>query len=144
MNLPMKPSSGRSLFDFDDIFNYWPFGRGIEAANGAFSPRCDIKDMKDHYEITAELPGVDKKDLEVTLDNGVLTITAETRKEEKEEKEGKVIRQERRYGKYMRSFLVGDSVKEADIKADFKDGVLKLTAPKVAPVTPEARRIKVS
>lgn len=139
MNLIPRPS----MFDIDDLFDFWSPARGRESALGAFTPRVDIKDKKDHYEITAELPGVDKDDLEVTLENGVLTIQAETHKEEKEEKEGKVIRQERRYGKYMRSFQVGDAVKQDDIKASFKDGVLHLRAPKVEPVTPEARRIKV-
>ena len=133
-----------SMFNLDDMFDLWPFGRNVEAANGALSPRVDIKDKDDHYEITAELPGVEKKDLAVTLENGVLTISAETHHDEKEEKEGKVIRQERRYGKYMRSFQVGDSVKEEDIVATFKDGVLHLKAPKVEPVSPEARRVEVN
>ncbi len=133
----------RSLFNIDDVFDFWPGVRDVEAANGAFSPRVDIKDKDDHYEITAELPGVEKKDLHVTLENGVLTISAETSKDEKEEKDGKVIRQERRYGKYMRSFQVGDSVKQDDIDASFKDGILHLKAPKVEPVTPQARRIEV-
>ena len=120
-----------SLFDFDNFFeNLWG-GRLPESAlgKGAFSPRIDVRDKNDHYEISAELPGVDKDNIHVTLDNGVLTIEAETHQEDKEEKEGKIIRQERRYGKFMRSFNLGD-VKETEINANFKDGVLTLTAPK--------------
>lgn len=133
----------RSLFDFDDLFDLWGPMRGAEAAKGAFTPRVDIKDKKDCYEITAELPGVKKEDLQVTLRNGMLTIEAETRQEDKEEKDGKLIRQERRYGRFLRSFDVGADLKEADINASFKDGVLTVTAPKVEPKAPEARRIEV-
>ncbi|MEQ8663893.1 MAG: Hsp20/alpha crystallin family protein [Gammaproteobacteria bacterium] len=133
----------RSLFDFDDLFDLWGPLRTAEPAAGAFTPRVDVKDLDDHYEITAELPGVKKDDLDVSLNEGVLTISAETKQEDVEKKDGKVIRQERRYGKFMRSFDLGGDIKEADIAASFKDGILTLTAPKRAPRTPEAKRIKV-
>ncbi len=133
----------RSLFDFDDLFDVWGPHRGAEATKGAFMPRVDIKDKKDCYEITAELPGVKKEDLHVTLRNGVLSIEAEVRQEDKEEKDGKLIRQERRYGKFLRSFDVGNEIKESDINAAFEDGVLCVIAAKVQPKAPEARRIEV-
>jgi len=79
----------------------------------------------------------------VHVHEGVLTIEAETQQEDKEEKEGRIIRQERRYGRFMRSFNLGGEVTEADIKASFKDGILKLEAPKVAEKVPERRRIKI-
>ena len=132
----------RSLFDLDDLFDAWGPLRG-ESGRNAFAPRVDIKDRKDCYEITAELPGVKKEDLHVTLRNGMLTIEAETRQEDKEEKDGKLIRQERRYGRFLRSFDVGNEVQESEISATFADGVLKLTAPKHQPKAPEARRIEV-
>ena len=133
----------RSLFDLDDLFDAWSPFRG-DANRAGWAPRVDIKDKQDCYEITAELPGVKKEDLHVTLRNGVLTIEAETRQEDKEEKDGKLIRQERRYGKLSRSFAVGAEVRESDISASFKDGVLTLTAPKVEAKAPQARRIEVS
>lgn len=133
----------RSLFDFDDLFDLWGPLRTAESATGAFTPRVDVKELDDHYEITAELPGVKKEDLDVSLHDGVLTISAETRQEDVEEKNGKVIRQERRYGKYVRSFNLGGDVQEADIAAAFKDGILRLTAPKRTPQAPTAKRIKV-
>ena len=139
----MNLRTRRGLFDFDDLFDFWAPLRGTENASGAFTPRVDIKDMKDHYEITAELPGVDKKDLEVSLDNGVLSIAAETRQEQVEEKDGKVIRQERRYGRFVRSFDLGTDVQESEIAATFKDGILTLKAPKRAPQVPAAKQIKV-
>jgi HSP20 family protein len=132
-----------NLFDIDRFFNdSWP--QVPESRAGSFfAPRVDIKDAVDHYEITAELPGVAKEDIHIHVKEGLLTLEAETRQEDKEEREGKVIRQERRYGKFMRSFNLGADVQESDIKASFKDGVLKLEAPKMVEKSAERRRISV-
>lgn len=134
-----------SFFDIDKLFDdfYAPIKRQGSSLNSFFTPRVDIKEAGDHYEITAELPGVKKEDLHLHLEDGILTIEAETRQEDTEEKEGKVIRQERRYGKYSRSFSLGDSVKEEDIAASFEDGILKISAPKVTETVPQKRRIEV-
>ncbi len=136
----------RSLFDFDNFLDdFWaPLRPSTEAPSAAFMPRVDVKDNENHIEISAELPGVKKDDIHVNLENGVLTLSAESHQEDKEEKEGKVIRQERRYGKYLRSFNLGSGVHESDIQATFKDGILKLTAPKTKPQQPETRRIPIS
>ena len=67
----------------------------------------------------------------------------QSRQESKEEKEGRVIRQERRYGKFTRSFNLGGNVSEEDISANFDNGILTITAPKVPEVTPQQRRIEV-
>ena len=134
-----------SLFDLDKFFDdfYAPIRREGGTLSSFFTPRVDIKENGDHYEITAELPGVKKEDLHLQLEDGILTIEAETKQEDKEEKEGKVIRQERRYGKYSRSFSLGESVREEDISAQFEDGILKITAPKVTQAAPQKRRIEV-
>ena len=133
-----------NLFDIDRFFNdSWP--HAVESQTGTFfAPRGDIKDVDDHYEITAELPGVAKEDIHVHVKDGILTLEAEATVEDKEEKEGKLIRQERRYGSYMRSFNLGSDVHEADIQASFKDGVLKLQAPKLVEEVVERRRIEVN
>jgi HSP20 family protein len=132
-----------NFFDLDRFFNdSWP-QQGDSQAGTFFAPRVDIKEAGDHYEITAELPGVDKKDIQVHVRDGILTLEAESTKESKEQKKGKVIRQERRYGKFMRSFNLGADVQEADIKAEFKDGVLTLQAPKIVEKVQERRRIEV-
>jgi HSP20 family protein len=132
------------LFDVDRFFgDSWLQSDEAQGAS-LFAPRVDIKEAGDHYEITAELPGVAKEDVHVHVRDGVLTLEAETSQEDKEEKEGKIIRQERRYGRYMRSFNLGADIHEADIKASFKDGVLKLQAPKLVAKAPERRRIEVS
>ncbi|MEE4193009.1 MAG: Hsp20/alpha crystallin family protein [Halieaceae bacterium] len=135
-----------SFFDSDRfVDDFWaPLRREGEATSAFFAPRVDIKDKDDHFEITAELPGVAKDDIHLTLADGVLTLEAEARQEDKEEKDGKVIRQERRYGKLMRSFNLGSEVHDDDISADFKDGVLTLKAPKRAEPAPTTRRISVN
>lgn len=135
-----------SLFDVDNLFERMWGGNFpmIENAGSAFTPRVDVHERDKNYEISAELPGVDKKDLHVTYDDGVLTIEAETREERKEEKEGKVIRQERRYGKFMRSFNLGHGIKESDIKANFSNGILTLTVPKSMEENAPRREITVN
>ena len=125
----------------EDLFA--PLGARKESEKAFFAPRVDIKDKEDHFEITAELAGVDKNDIHLTLQDGVLTLEAEVREDDKEEKDGKVIRQERRYGKIMRSFNLGSEVHEEDISADFTDGLLKLKAPKRAEPAPRSRRIEI-
>jgi HSP20 family protein len=133
-----------NLFDIDRFFgDMWPSAREAEMGS-FFAPRVDIKELDGHYEITAELPGVPRDDIHVHVKDGILTLEAETSQEDKEEKEGRVIRQERRYGKFMRSFNLGGDVSESDIKASFKDGVLILEAPKAVEQPPERRRIEVS
>ena len=140
MNLiPRNP-----YFDFDDLFDAWRPLRGIEPAGDGFRPRVDIADKDDHFEVTAELPGVKKEDLKVTLANGVLTIEAETRQDEETKEEGKLVRRERRYGKFTRSFNLGSGVSEADIKAGYADGILTLEVPKAAEPEPVRRQIEVN
>lgn len=133
-----------SLFDFDQTLeNFWSPLLSRSSTSMSLMPRVDVTDKKDHYEVSAELPGVDKKDIQLTLEDGVLTISAESRQENKEEKDGKVIRQERRYGKFVRSFDLGSAVQEKDVKANFKDGVLTLSVPKVEPKAPASHRIEI-
>ena len=135
-----------NFFDVDRFFNdQWvPLAREGEPTDAFFAPRVDIKDKEDHFEITAELPGVDKDDIQLTLVDGVLTLEAEVRQEDKEEKDGKVIRQERRYGKIMRSFNLGGEVHEEDITANFNDGLLVLKAPKHEEPEHKQRRISIN
>ena len=133
-----------SLFDFDNFFdNFRSPDLFNEKGSGFMAPRVEVKDKKGQYVISAELPGVKKEDIKVTLDNGVLTLEAESHQEDKEEKEGKVIRQERRYGRFVRSFNLGRDVQQSDIHAEFKDGVLTLNAPKATPAPASAKAIDI-
>jgi HSP20 family protein len=95
----------------------------------SFVPAFDISESDTEYVVTAELPGIDEKDLEVTLSDGILSVKGE-KKHETEEKSGTHHRVERRYGSFSRSFRIPDSVDSDKIDATFKDGVLKLSIPK--------------
>ncbi len=90
--------------------------------------KCDIYEKGGDYHIEMDVPGFDKKDISINVDNGYLTITAEKQNEEKDE-EKNYIRRERSYGKYERSFYLGD-LETDNIKAEFNNGMLKLTVPK--------------
>lgn len=129
-----------SLFD-DTFLNdfFWP----RRAAGSEMMPAIDVHETDTGYLIKADLPGVSKEDIKVSLDNGVLTISAETRHEEKEEQAGKLIRQERRYGKYSRAMSIGADIDAAQIKARFEDGVLSLSLPKLAPEKKEGVHIDI-
>lgn len=133
------------FLDLDKFFSdFWsPQNSMMDSGDVFFTPRVDIHDEDKQYVISAEMPGLKKDDIHLTLEDGVLTISAETSKEDKEEKKGKVIRSERRYGKYMRSFNVGKDVTEKDISAAFEDGVLKLSIPKVEEKAPVQKRIQI-
>lgn len=131
--------------DMDKVFDsfFSPSRMVTDAERAFFVPQVDIVDKKDHYEIKADLPGVKKEDLKVNLENGVLTIEASHNEQKSEEKDGKVIRRERRTGRFLRSFSLGENVQEKDIKANFKDGVLVIEAPKMKPEAPKSRQISV-
>jgi HSP20 family protein len=105
-------------------------------------PRVDISETDDAYIIKAEIPGVNKEDVKVTAENGVLTISGE-RKEEKAENNKKIHRVERLYGTFFRTFVLPDNVDESKINAEFKDGVLTLTVPKTEKAKPKSIEVKV-
>ena len=144
----MAQAARGNFFDIDGLINrLLPRSSKVEAAESCFlAPRVNIKELKDRYEITMELPGVNKNDLIIALEDGLLTISAETKKEDEDGQEGKIIRQERRSGKFMRSFTLGDSVLESDISASVTDGILKVNAPKAltGEEKPQKRLIKVN
>ena len=133
-----------SLFDFDHFLdNSWLSFQQHGNKSGSFAPRVDVQEYDNAYHISAELPGVNKHDVHVSLHNGVLTLEAETKQESTDKQDGKVIRQERRYGKFLRSFDLGPQVQESDITAKFDNGVLSLTAPKVPAEASAAKKINI-
>lgn len=93
--------------------------------------RTDVKEKDGHYELSMELPGYKKEDVQAKLENGYLTISAkhDNSKDEKDDV-GNYVRRERYYGQCSRSFYVGDEVTQEDIKARFENGVLDLIIPK--------------
>ena len=141
----MKLIPRDKLLDFDEIVEqFFNTSQDMgESRSGFFTPRVDIHERKDHYEVSAEMPGIRKEDLEVTLEDGVLTIEAEINQTIPQDKDSRVLRQERRYGKFSRSFNLGEGIEEKDIDATFKDGVLSLTVPKVEHKKPVSHRIQI-
>ncbi len=111
--------------------------------DGLSTFRTDIRDNGDAYLLEAELPGFRKEDIHLDLSESVLTISAE-RHSESEEKDGKgnVIHSERSYGRFERRFDLS-GVNEAEITAEYTDGVLKLTLPKKSALPPETRRLQI-
>ena len=92
--------------------------------------KTDIKEHKDNYSIMVDLPGYNKDDIKISVDDGYLTISATMGKNEEEKEHGKFVRRERYFGECSRSFYVGDNIEVEDIKASFKNGTLNLTIPK--------------
>lgn len=91
--------------------------------------KCDIYEKDNIYHVEMDIPGFDKKDIKIECNDGYLTITAEKEEKEEEDESKKYIRRERVYGKYQRTFSFGD-IEEDAIKAEFQNGMLKLTIPK--------------
>jgi HSP20 family protein len=94
-----------------------------------WTPAVDVIEKNDGYIIKAELPGMSKDDVKITLENNLLTIRGE-RKNELNDKEGNAHRIERRYGAFERSFTIPGTIKANDVDAQYKDGILTLTLPK--------------
>ena len=107
-------------------------------------PAIDVSENEGAYLVKAELPGVAREDLNVTINDGILTINAERKEEKKDEKDGRVIRQERYYGKFVRSLRLGSDIDEERIEAQYENGVLNLSLPKTAEVKPRKVDVKIS
>ena len=127
---------------FDDAF---PRSRTLDDDMSLcnWRPAVDIYETPVAIILNAELPGVKKEDINISFNNGMLTLEAESREEKTEEKEGRIIRQERHYGKFSRSFDLGTDMQESDITAKFEDGVLTITAPRAEKLAPQTKRIEI-
>ena len=131
----------REMDEFEKQFFGNPFGFFGSGTIEEF--KADIKDEGDHYELEADLPGFDKKDIHVDTSGDVLTIRAERHSEhEDKDKKGKYVRCERSYGLYSRAFDLS-GVKADEIKAKYENGVLKLTMPKKDSTLPEGHHLEI-
>lgn len=104
--------------------------------------RTDIRDAGDHYLLEADLPGFQKGDIDLHLEDGVLTITAKHQETAENKQEGKYICRERRVGSYARSFDMS-GIQEDAISASYENGVLTLILPKQGEVIPQSRKIAI-
>ena len=131
---------------FDEFFN--DFGKGFFVRPLAFPAetevrmKVDVKEDDKAFTVEAEVPGVSKDDIQVDIDRDVVSLRAEVKKEKEEKKGETVVHSERSYGMVSRSFTLPAEVDDKSAKAEYRDGVLKLTLPKKA--NGAARRITVS
>ncbi|MFL5488578.1 MAG: Hsp20/alpha crystallin family protein [Gemmatimonadaceae bacterium] len=107
----------------------------------AWTPAVDIKENDNEIHLELELPGIKPEDVEITAENGVLTIRGEKRSERKEGQENRYHVVERTYGSFMRTFQLPQGVDEDQINADFENGILSLRIPKAA--LPQPKRIQI-
>lgn len=132
---------------FDRFFGTDPFRAELtfpwreNLADRAWMPAVDVKETDEAFVLIAELPGLSKKDIHITLEDGVLTLAGE-RRFEKEENKDNYHRIERAYGSFNRSFSLGGGVEADKVQAAFKDGVLTVSVPKAAETRP--RQIEIS
>ncbi len=116
---------------------------GTSQLLGGWTPALDVHEDKDTYVVSAELPGLKREDIDVSLQDGALVISGE-RKSEKVEKGVEVHRQERFYGKFQRALTLPEPVAADKVKADYKDGVLTVTLPKSEEAKPKKIDVRVN
>ena len=131
----------REMEELERAFFGRPFsGRGFD---GLAEFKTDIQDKGDSYLLEADLPGFKKEDIHIDLDGDTMTISAERHSDrEEKDKEGGYLRCERSYGSYRRSFDVS-GIEESGLKAEYADGVLRLTLPKKQQTVSSTRRIEI-
>lgn len=116
----------RNNFDLFDDF----FGDDFFTKRPSNLMKTDIREKKDKYVIDVDLPGFEKENINISLNNGYLEISAKVERENNNDDEERYVRQERFYGACSRNFYVGDDITEEDISAEFKNGILKIEVPK--------------
>jgi HSP20 family protein len=126
---------GRRSFDVAPLSRY-------QAAPGIAAPVVDVVEKEKEFQISAELPGLDEKDVEVSVGDEVLTIKGE-KKEEREEQVKNCYLSERRYGAFQRSFQLPSAVDAEKIEASFQKGVLTVTLPKTAEAQRKEKKIAI-
>ena len=153
-NIATRVNPGRDVrtFDpfedpFDDLFRGF-FLRPFSMGGGTVGPqgqlRVDVTEQDHEYRVHADLPGVRKEDINVTINADQVTISAESKKEKDvKDDRGRVLHSERHYGKLYRTFALGDEVDEARAEAKYNDGVLELILPKKATESAKRKRLTV-
>ena len=126
-------------FDVPRLPGLWRGDEGLST----LTPSFEVAETDDEVKVTAELPGMEEKDIEVTLENNILTVKGE-KKEEREEKKKDCYFTERRYGHFQRMLPLPSNVQEEKVRAKFKKGVLSITLPKSEEARKKGRKIEVA
>ncbi len=126
---------------FDNVFG---MPRKVEKSDRElyWTPRVNVEETDDQFEVTAELPGLNKGDVKIEVKDHVLTFTGE-KKTENEKKDRNVHLYERAYGKFCRTFTLPDNVDVDNIAAEFKDGILRIDMPKTEEAKPRQIEVQV-
>ena len=144
---PARPVSRFGLAgELDRMFEQIWRGLGVPGERSAsvdFAPQLDISESEGEFRIAAELPGVERKDIEVSLEDGVLTIEGE-RKDDREQQDAGYRHIESLRGSFRRSIRLPDVVDQEAVEARYRNGVLELCLPKIPEAKPEVRRIPVT
>jgi HSP20 family protein len=128
---------------FDELWRGFDFTPMAPAVGGtAFVPKIDVVETDEEYRVTAELPGLDEKDFDVVIEDGVLTLKGE-KVETRTSEEGETRRRETRSGSFERRFHFAAPIAQDDVKANYRNGVLTVTLPKPPEARPQVRSIPV-
>src|ERR1700728_3354976 len=128
--------------ELDRLFDLSWSGRDSGLFSG-WSPALDVFDEKDHFVVNAELPGMKKEEIDLSFQDGVLSISGE-RKQATENTEGETFRSERYFGKFQRSVTLPAAVDSSKISASYKDGILSVTLPKSEAAKPKQIAVNVA
>jgi HSP20 family protein len=125
---------------FED-FCRWPVR--VNEAQAGFAPRVNVDETKDDVKLTFEIPGMDKKDIKVTVHDGVLTVSGK-RELKQESQDDSCVRREIRVGEFARSFTLPETVNPDKISADYKNGMLEIKLAKMEEVKPREIEVQIS
>jgi HSP20 family protein len=147
----MQRQMDRMMRLFDDTFSglglgrmeSWPRMPATRHEPGTLTPAMNVTESKDAYHVSADLPGMDEKDIDLSVANGVLTVKGE-RKDEQDRKEHDWHVRECRVGRFMRTLRLPEDVDAGSIAATFRNGVLDVTLPKRAEARPQETRIEIN
>ena len=128
--------------DINRLFDAFMSPLDTAETHSAMVPKLDVAELKDRFEIKAELPGMEEKDIDLSIEDGLLTISGE-KKAETEEKDKGYYLKECSYGTFSRSVRLPDNIADDKIEAKFKKGVLTIDLPKKAITPPKSRKIAI-
>ena len=149
MSLLIKREDFLTPFDrmFDSMFetNFPEVAQtvGVNPFSGTAYPKVNVYEYEDKVGVVAEIPGIDKKNLDVEVEDGVMTIKGSKHGFD-EDTEATVLRRELKHSAFERKFTLGESLDGDDIKANFKDGILSIEIPKIEPEKPKRTFVKIS
>ena len=149
MSLLIKREDFLTPFDrmFDSMFetNFPEVAQtvGVNPFSGTAYPKVNVYEYEDKVGVVAEIPGIDKKNLDVEVEDGVMTIKGSKHGFD-EDTQATVLRRELKHSAFERKFTLGESLDGDDIKANFKDGILSIEIPKIEPEKPKKTFVKIS